>query len=198
MGRKRVYNTSGVSNPLQKFFGVYLRIRRKTVGLSAEQIARSLCITPTYYRMSEAGQNPIRIGLVSDLIGVFVPKNVYIDFSSLAALLTAIAIVEKSLINEIDLADPFRALTDYPDLKTLLEEIRPCLALQKIDSSQQKSLETKAYNAVRDFLETTPGQRETGRPHLSLEALSKGGEEVLRDLHRQLIGNHFLGEKPLR
>lgn len=198
MGRKRVHTADGSSNPLQKFFGVYLRIRRKRAEIPAEYMARSLGVSPTYYRLIEAGQAVIGLGRVSDLICVFAPRKVYIDLSSLATLLTGIAILEKSLLDETDSEDPFRALVDYTDFKELLSETRPYFAFQESGADQQNFLETGAYNAVRKFLETSPSQRDLDNPHLSLKDMPAGGVEILKNLHRQLIGRRFIGEKSLK
>jgi transcriptional regulator with XRE-family HTH domain len=198
MGRNRVHPTNGASNPLQKFFGVYLRLRKNELKLTTEYMARSLGVTPTYYRLIEAGQAAVALGRASDLIYVFTPRKVYIDLSSLATLLTGIAIVEKSLVDEINSEDPFRALVDYSDFKELLEETRPYLAFQESGADQQNFLETTAYSAVREFLETSPGQRDRNNPHLSLKGVSAGGVEILKHLHRQLIGRRFVGEKSLK
>lgn len=194
MGRKRVHTTNGASNPLQKFFGVYLRIRRKTVGITVDYMARSLGVSPTYYRLIESGRAVIGLGLVSDLICVFVPRKIYMDFSSLATLLAGIAILEKSLLDETDSEDPFRALVDYTDFKELLSETRPYFAFQESGADQQNFLETGAYNAVRKFLETSPAQRDLDNPYISLKDVSAGGVDILKSLHQQLIGRRFMGE----
>lgn len=198
MGRNRVHATNGVSNPLQKFFGTYLRLRRNEVKLTTEYMARSVGVTPTYYRLIESGQASIGLGRVSDLICVFTPRKVYIDLSSLATLLTGIAVLEKSLIDEIDSEDPFQSLIDYSDFKELLEATRPYFGFQESDADQQNFLETIAYNAMSDFLETSPGLRDRAYPHLVLKDVSAGGVEILTNLHRQLIGRRFVGEKPLK
>lgn len=195
MGRNRVHATNGASNPLQKFLGVYVRLRRNSVKLSTEYMAQSLGGSPTYYRLIEAGQAGIALGRVSDLICVFAPRKVYIDFSSLASLLTGIAVLEKSLMDEDGAEDPFRALVGYSDFKELLEETRPYFAFQESGVDQQGFLETEAYNALRKFLETSPVQRDQDNPHLSLKGVSPGGVEILENLHSQLVGRHFMGEK---
>ncbi|MEN9920157.1 MAG: hypothetical protein RL538_50 [Candidatus Parcubacteria bacterium] len=158
-------------------------------------MAQSLGVSPTYYRLIEAGQAAIALGRVSDLICVFAPRKVYIDFSSLASLLTGIAVLEKSLMDEVDIEDPFRALEGYSDFKELLGEIRPYFALQENGADQQGFLETEAYNALRKFLETSPVQRDKDNPHLSLKGVSSVGVEILENLHSQLVGRRFMGEK---
>jgi hypothetical protein len=158
-------------------------------------MAQSVGVTPTYYRLIEAGQVPIAMGRVSDLIRVFAPQKVYIDFSSLAALLTGIAILEKSLIDEVDVQDPFQSLVAYSDFEELLKKTRPYFGFQEGNADQQDFLETTAYDAVREFLETSPSLRDQAYPHLSLKDVSAGGVEVLRNLHRQLVGRRFVGEK---
>lgn len=194
MGRKNVTSAEGVSNPLLKSFGVYLRLRRKVLGLSIQDMARSFGVTPTYYRLIEAGQSKVGIGWVSDIICIFESRKVYINFSSLAMLLTGIAILEKSWAFEIDLEDPFQELADYSDFKELLEDIRPYFSFEEGSKDLKNFLETKACNAMRNYLETGPGQRDRGCPHLALKDVSPEGVEILINLHRQLNGRRFLAE----
>lgn len=194
MGRKKERVADGVLNPLRKSFGVYLRMRRNGLGLTSQNMARSFGVTPSYYRIIEAGQGNVGIGWVPDIIGVFAPRKVYVDFSSLAMLLTGIAILDKFWTYEIDLEDPFRELADYPDFKELLEEIRPYFSFEEGSKELKNFLETKACDAMRNYLEISPGQRDRDYPYLSLKDVSPEGVEILKNIHRELNGRRFLGE----
>jgi len=194
MSRKRVRTQNGLRNPLLQFFGAYLRMRRKSMGLTAEYMARSCNVTSTYYRTIESGQNVLGVGSVPELIQVFRSRRVWIDFSSLATLLLAISILGKSLIQQTYSSDALQALDGYSDLKKLVAEMQVFLTVESESAEQQSFLETQAYNAMRDFLEASPGQREVGYTCLKLDDVSPHGVKMLTDLHRELVGRHFMGE----
>ena len=193
MGRKHSRNHL-VVNPLQRSFGVYLRMRRNQLRITSQDIARSFGVNPTYYRLIESGQGKIGPGWIPDIIGIFSPRKVHVDFSSLAMLLSGIAILDKFWVHEMNPEDPFRELEVYPDFKKLLEAIRPYFGFEEDSKELQDFLETKAFKAMRDYLETSPAQRDEDNPHLTLNDVSPGGVEILRSLYRQLVGRRFLEE----
>jgi transcriptional regulator with XRE-family HTH domain len=194
MVRKRILAAKGVTNPLQKILGVYLRIRRKSVGLSDEYMAQSLGVSTTYYRTIESGQATVGIGWVSVVISVFAPRRIYIDFSSLAALLAGIAILEKSLQHEIDLVDPFKALADYSEFKELIGGIRSYFDFQSTETEKRNFLVTTAYEAMRDYLESSQSEKNHLYPHLVLKDMSPKGIKILKMMYLDLNGRRFVGE----
>jgi hypothetical protein len=157
-------------------------------------MARSYGATPTYYRLFESGKARIGIEWIPDIIGVFAPRNVHIDFSSLTMLLTGMAVLNRFWEHEINLEDPFRELEHYSDFDELLKELRPYFSFKEGSKELQDFLETKAFSAMCNYLETSPGQRDLDRPHLALNGVSPEGVEILTSLHRQLVGRRFLGE----
>lgn len=194
MGRNKVLVGKDIENPLRKFFGVYLRLKRKMAGMSVEYMARLLDLSPTYYRLHEAGKARIGPEWASDLVRVFAHRAFYIDFSSLAIMIVGIATLEKSLIQAMDSEDPFQGLADYADFDELLKETRPYFTLEEGTETQKEFLETEVYQAVRNFLETSPGQRESGYPQLAIANVSAEGVEILKNLHRQLDGRPFMDD----
>lgn len=162
--------------------------------MSVAYMAQRLGVTPTYYRTIEAGQNVIGAGSVQGLISTFVSRRVYIDFSSLAALLLGITILDKYLIHHVGSSDPSLALGDFPDFKRLLTETAPYLSGKRESAEQRSFLKTEVYNAVRHFLETSPGERNHGYSYLSLDGVSPRGIQILHNMHRELVGRHFIGE----
>lgn len=188
MGRKRNNAVKGVIHPLRDILGVYMRMRRNSINLSSDEVAQWLNISPTFYRVIESGRVPLSSDSALRMVHMLRNNGVYVDFSSLATFLLAIAFVEQTS------AYSLRSLGKIPDLKEFAVSVADYDQYKRGSREQNKFLESVAYPAVCYFLETSPGERAKTRPYLLLDDVSPGGVEVLQVLHRSLQGRSFVGE----
>lgn len=152
-------------NPLQKFFGAFLRAERRRLGIDSSVAAKALQMAETYYRLMEAGRTPLNQAHVFRLIELLEAHSAargdlsQILFSRLSLYLVGSNFLSGEMAKTADLADSnieaFRTLSQFdPDFERLFEETKDYFDKTLSDERQREMLENGIATSIRIFLTT--------------------------------------------
>lgn len=91
--------TSTYKNPVSQVFGMVLRKQRNISGKSSEEIAESIGIKPSFYRLVESGSNNLHISKALNLVDAF---EGVLEFNAVSKILMSISIMEASAKKAIE------------------------------------------------------------------------------------------------
>jgi hypothetical protein len=200
---------SDVLNPLQHFFGCFLRLERLKLGRTSADVANTLDLTDSYLRLAESGRATLNQSLAFKIIEVYVDpsaqtrENRTISFNRLAVFLVASHwLAAEMTVHEPDHAArrAFEALAArVSDFEIFLERTKKYFDLEEGSAEQKKFLEDVAAPEVRAFLRSdtygaaTPGELSEGLLGLKeLLDLPSLNIEPLLDLKESLAGRPFV------